>query len=71
MFKDAFNVDPVCDDKDQKISIFEEDNKIIVKKDGRIVAQFEDNEEDYSAILQYYAKKAGLMTPHAKESKNC
>lgn len=67
MFKDAFNVDPICEENDQGVCIFEEDNKIIVKQQGRIVAQFEDNEEDYAAILQYYAKKAGLMTPHAKE----
>ena len=67
MFKDAFNVDPVCENNDQKVCIFEEDNKIIVKQDGRVVAQFEDNEDDYTTILQYYTKKAGLMTPHAKE----
>jgi len=67
LFKETFGKYPTCDENGEGICMFKEDNLIVVKQNGKVIAQFEDNESDYGVILRYYAKKAGLITPQDKE----
>lgn len=62
LFRSAFGFEPVCRGS-EPTCIFQDGQKICVKYQGRVVAEFEDAEQDYGAILHYYAQKTGLITP--------
>lgn len=62
LLRSAFGFEPVCRGS-EPTCIFKDGQKICVKYQGRIVAEFEDDERDYGAILHYYAQKTGLITP--------
>lgn len=65
LFKNAFGKYPEEIDTDTIIQSLDE--KIIIKKNEKIIAEFENNENDYGFILKYFAKKAGLINPPDKE----
>ncbi len=66
-FKEAFGKEPECQGGINETCIYEEDDKIVIKKGEKIIAQFSDEEGDYGLILQYFAKKAGLINPPDKQ----
>lgn len=62
-FKEAFKQEPTCKGIPDETCVLERNGRLVVKYKGREVAEFEDNEEDYGSILNYYARKVGLIPP--------
>lgn len=67
LFKEAFGKEPECGFEKKDTCIYKEGDKIIIKKEGKKIAEFIDEEGDYGLILQYFAKKAGLINPPNKQ----
>jgi len=63
LFKEAFGKEPICEDSSIGICISKENGYIVIRENGKVIAQFEDNEPDYGFILQYYAKKQVCLPP--------
>ncbi|MFN3691354.1 MAG: HD-GYP domain-containing protein [Fervidobacterium sp.] len=64
-FKNAFGKYP--EEINSDTTIIRTEGKIVIKKDDKVLAEFEDEESDYGFILKYFARKAGLITPPDKE----
>ncbi|MGB9918526.1 HD-GYP domain-containing protein [Fervidobacterium gondwanense] len=66
-FRSAFGMDPICHDTEKGTCIFEQNEYIVIKTNGVLIAQFKDDESSYGDILSFYAKKAGLLSPAERD----